>query len=162
MSWAGKWSKKPYLEQFERLKRWHERLIDIQRSLSVKDSLYSKYDDADFEVDTFYAFFMNSYHLKDWLLSSGVVKKKEVEDFINTNLELKICRDLCNGSKHLNLTSPSTRSGPFGIATLHKEYTPIGKKRSYCVLAEGKHDVFDLANRCVAIWAEFLQSKGLL
>ena len=52
------------------------------------------------------AFFMNCYHLKDWIKNdiSDTSLNAAVEDYINQNACLKLCADICNGAKHLDLT----------------------------------------------------------
>ena len=170
MSWAGKFSDKPYLEQFERMKRWYE----VLKEISISNGPESQ---ADYQVDCIYAFFMNCFHLKDWLISSGVISKNEVNSFINSNEEMKICRDLCNGSKHLNLNNPSIgRDDKCGCGwhgvTLHREYDPFYqtiespkplKKFNYVILADfERFNVFSLADKCFNLWEEFMNDNSLL
>ena len=63
-------------DQWERLQRWHGRLNSLLERHVMADSsadwtyvLFAEYM-AD-EVDVAYAFFMNCYHLKDWLKRSA-------------------------------------------------------------------------------------------
>ena len=67
MSFAGKFHNKPYLEQFERIKRWHKTLNKIRVSNANENQ-------TDKQVDIIYAFFINCYHLKDWLIHSKVIE----------------------------------------------------------------------------------------
>lgn len=125
MGFAGKFSTKPYLEQFQRLKRWH----DILNKFRYENASESK---TDFQVDCIYTFFINCFHLKDWLIHSDVVTSNEINDFINNNLEMQICRDICNGVKHLSLTNPSiakdnTCDCGFHGVFLHREFEPFRK-----------------------------------
>lgn len=170
MSWAGKFHKKPYLEQFERIKRWHKILNEIRVSNSSED-------EADYQVDCIYAFFINCYHLKDWLLHSKVVDKSKINGFIKKNKEMKICRDICNGIKHLSLTNPSIGHnikcdcGWHGV-TLHREYDSFQEvlknanplqNATYTVLADfEKFNVFELADRCVELWKNFMEDNSLI
>jgi hypothetical protein len=49
-----------------------------------------------------YAFFLNCFHLKDWLESDPTfAKAKEVEQYVSTTPSLKMCADIANAAKHL-------------------------------------------------------------
>ena len=97
-------SSSKYLEQFDRVKRWYQRFVTIDegRQHSLPSDNYQ---------DEVYAFFLNCYHLKDWIKNdeSIGVAEAEVEDFINNNNDLKLCGDICNNNKHLTLDSPPER-----------------------------------------------------
>jgi hypothetical protein len=80
---------------------------------------------------------------------------------------MKICRDICNGSKHLINNDPSFDE------TIHKNINkrkykiiePINKKRSYCFIHGKNHltlDALDLAENCFLLWKSFLQKNKLL
>jgi len=57
------------------------------------------------------SFFMECYHLKDWLKKDSRIKcSKDVEDFINKSHALSLAADLCNSLKHAGLDKPP-RSG---------------------------------------------------
>lgn len=170
MGWGGRFSKKPYFEQFERTQRWYEILNKIRVSNAPEEQ-------ADYQVDNIYAFFMNCHHLRDWIINSKVLDQKKVDDFRNLHIELKICRDLCNGPKHLKLDHPSigdpSDQNILGKGvTLHKEYVPFGKSSNtdlplenskYVIIADfKKFDVFKLADKCMELWEKFLKDNSLL
>jgi hypothetical protein len=50
-----------------------------------------------------YAFFQAAYHLRDWLQNSGATTQKALDDLMARTPALKLCRDVCNGSKHFAL-----------------------------------------------------------
>lgn len=89
-----------YKEQFKRVQRWLSRFEELHCGRSHNR-------ETDYYSDVVYTFFQNCFHLKDWLLNSKVINKEELNRFINDNEEMRICRDLCNGSKHLIIDSPS-------------------------------------------------------
>lgn len=157
MSWAGKLSKKPYLEQYYRTKRWHSQLNNIRK---VNDP-----EDPDIQIDIIYAFFMNCFHLKDWLIGSGI-DKNEVYNFMNQHTELLICRDLCNAAKHLYLTKSSTENVFGNGATIHKSYNPYSdslKNYNFIVNSDNEtFEVFELADKCLKLWKGFLEDNKLL
>lgn len=167
MSWGGKFSKKPYLEQFYRIKRWHSRLNMIRTSNSPET-------EADNQIDFIYAFFTNCFIFEDWLKNSGVNSTK-IYDYRDQHIELKICRDLCNNTKHLLLTkgitsmSTLTKSNELSNGvTIHKVYDdsnfnkPLENSNYYIVVDFNKYNVFDVADKCVSLWEDFLEKNSLL
>lgn len=154
-------SSSKYLEQFERVKRWYERFrkIDEGRQHDLSSDCYQ---------DEVYAFFLNCYHLKDWIKNDATVNlpKKKVEDFINQNDCMKICADICNGLKHLRLTSPRSSQEPrFGKRKfeleLGKSEPVISVKYSIDTSSEPV-DAFELATKCLQAWGKFIESNILI
>ncbi len=85
-----------YLEQWDRVVRWKNQ-CKIESKAGAATSL-----------DFYEAFFINAYHLKDWI--TQWLKKNKHDDIINelkldfeNQIFLKILRDICNGSKHFTL-----------------------------------------------------------
>lgn len=150
-------------EQHDRMKRWYAKFesTDRDREHNVTSENY---------VDEIYAFFMNCYHLKDWIKNDvqvDVAVRKQVEDYISGNRPLSLCADLCNSLKHLVLTKPP-RSGE-GPAFGKKKYAlklgtgPARISLKYQVeTARGPVDAFDLATECVAAWDRFMAENGLV
>ena len=77
------------------------------------------------------------------------------------NVELRICRDICNATKHHTLTSsPKVRDG-FADGV---EYSPTDwptdkplENQTWFVIAGGrKYDIFDLTDRCLIAWEQFV------
>jgi len=150
--------------QFETAQRWHRRL-DIVRSHRRRDA--NTADDWDFV----HAFFQNCFYLKDWLERSGVVPASELHTFINAHLEMQLCRDICNGTKHFEITKPSVDAE----FSLLREYVPANDpsprphiNERWLIIAGnervGSHrfDIFELADKCMELWHAFLNQKGLL
>src|SRR5262245_60194522 len=85
-----------YREQYDRMKRWYDRFValDQGRPHDVPSDNY---------LDEIYAFFMNCYHLKDWIIHdiTALPDEKVVETYINSSHPLKLCADICNSLKHL-------------------------------------------------------------
>lgn len=87
--------------QFDRVTRWHERAAAV-----LKSGESHTLSEGDWDV--IYAFFMNAYHMGDWMIADRVITRDQWSWFIRENFELGLCRDLCNGLKHRRLTHPST------------------------------------------------------
>jgi hypothetical protein len=149
-------------EQFYRLKRWYQRLEMINNNQIKNFNSTYHYEDE------FYAFFLNCYHLKDWIKNDeSIISKGDVEDFINKNNCLRICADICNGQKHLKLHRTRSECIPkLGKRDLHFEYkkenpstwSMIGMK-FYIKTEIGIIDAFELASDCMEKWQEFIEKK---
>jgi len=141
---AGGW-----LAQYDRMRRWHDRLRTADWSVpSVREE---RLDDA-------YAFFQNCFALRDWLFATGEVAKEVASGAVAESLALRLCRDLCNATKHFDLSRPST----LGF-TIGRQY----RAQPFVVFedADGRQDLFEvvaLADQCVAEWDAFLAARGLL
>ncbi len=149
-----------YREQYERMKRWYARfsVIDQGRLHDVTSDHYE---------DDVYAFFLNCYHLKDWIKNDpavGVAAQQGVEGFINSSRSLKLCADICNAHKHLRLTSSRSGEHP-GFGKKHVSLTlAVGSPPAISVkyeidTATGPVDAFTLATDCVKDWESFIQAN---
>ena len=94
------------MEQIDRANRYLERLQ------SVYGGIFTTSDDRNLYKDDTITFFMHCYHVRDWIIHLNKVEivASHVDEFINSHNELKICADLCNGSKHYRLQR-NIRSG---------------------------------------------------
>ena len=124
---------------------------------------------SDYYLDDIYAFFLNCYHLKDWIKNDATLATNvqlSVEPHINSSRPLKLCGDICNSLKHLRLIRKN-RSG---------ESPAFGKKKFALSLGTGPTtislkyevmtttvaiDAFQLATECVESWNNFLADNGL-
>jgi hypothetical protein len=147
-----------YREQYDRMKRWYARFDAINRGRSHDLS-------SDYYVDEIYAFFLNCYHLKDWILRDGALAgtaRARVEAFINSNRDLRLCADICNSLKHVRLTA--TRSGESPAFGRKKFSLTLGSGSPTVSLkyqvntATGPLDAFEIATECVRAWDEFIDT----
>ena len=149
--------KPKYIEQYQRLIRWRDRLKPIAEG---RESPIS----AEYYRDDLYAFFLNCYHLKDWIKYDPDVPhlKDLVEPYINESESLKICADLCNGLKHLSLDrgSRSKQEPSFDPRTYRRieggSTAPNAGVGILVVTKTGFHDAFRLAEQCLTDWVFFL------
>jgi len=144
------------LEQFERVKRWWTRFNEISKGRVHLNN-------TDFSNDEIYAFFLNCYHLKDWIKNDPATEhlKDIVEDFIDKSNSLSICADLCNGLKHLKRDPKRVRkNAKFGPKT-HKLSLGNGPRIitiSYTIVSDaGSFDAFEIASQCLVEWENFFQ-----
>lgn len=152
-SWSGQWA---------RTQRWHRRMKKAAMG-----------EDEDQFFDYAYAFFQNCFQMRDWLKHSGKVPVSQLNTFMGGHLELKLCRDICNGSKHFTITDPSV-DADFSLA---REYVPRGwpgeQRRGHILFHEvtktGQKtskslqgmNLAELADRCVKLWQGFLEDNQL-
>ena len=151
-------SSSKYLEQFDRVKRWYQRFVTIDEG--KQHNLPS-----DNYQDEVYAFFVNCFHLKDWIKNDESVgaAAAKVEDFIKNNKELNLCRDICHGIKHLKLDKPRSDQDPrFGQ---RKFYLQVGGPETTISIrytidtSSGPVDAFELATKCLKAWENFILSN---
>jgi hypothetical protein len=90
-----------YRDQLDRVRRFLDRVEGPHSS------------DVDFQ-DIMWWFFQHCWHLKDWVKHDPLARqdqKDQVKRAAEASALLLICRDICNGTKHLKLTDPSSGSG---------------------------------------------------
>jgi hypothetical protein len=152
------------LDQWERVIRWHERLTPFRTAFPEQEPARS------YALDDVWAFFMNCYHLRDWLIRAGVKSQKEVDSFIDQSQAMRLCRDVANGVKHykLNPRKPTTTNANWTTMTYytytgregealrehaHRVFLPDQAKRFKVTAAR---DVFEVADACMTAWRGFL------
>lgn len=148
-----------YVEQVQRLLRTFERFREIHDG-RVHDR------ESDHYGDEMYGFFLNCYHLKDWLINdpSFQATSADVEGFVDSHVELQVCADICNAHKHFRLDRPrSTQQPSMGS---RKFFLNIGGGPTQISVhytidtASGPVEAFDLATRCRDLWLTFIRGRG--
>lgn len=106
---------------------------------------------ADLE-DFAFTFFQNCYYLREWIEKTSNIASSELDSLFSRSRELQVCRDLCNGTKHLTISKPSV-DAHFSIA---REYDPSSAhKYRLLVIADDVYDVLELAHKCIQEWERF-------
>jgi hypothetical protein len=149
-------------EQYRRMLRSHARLIEIAQGRMMASSEQAR--------DALFHFFQDAYHLKDWIKNDSEVTTSVVEKWINETDALRLCADLCNGSKHLRLTR--SRTGDLGTSFAVQDVTvqpgPVGHpskpQRHGWRVDSGDHswDAVELADNVLRDWRSWLRSERLL
>lgn len=147
-----------YLDQWERVLRWYKRLSQIYTGIShTQPDIYYQ--------DEIHAFFENCYHLKHWLEKSGKPSPSFTGPRSGVSDSMKICRDICNGDKHLVLdntafdktTKLSRKDITIVIGSPH-----IIKEKYYVKVLGKDIDVKDIADGCIKEWKSFLKNNNLI
>ncbi|MFA5012969.1 MAG: hypothetical protein WC520_00175 [Candidatus Paceibacterota bacterium] len=145
----------PYREQLDRIVRLKE---DIMRFSVATD------DNFENAIDAFTSFFIQCYHLRDWLIQSRY-GRVDIDIFISKSAWLSLCRDMANKQKHREIDKYDpqnhfTKNKSSGTATpIIKYYDPFrGEDRFGIDVQEFGTliDVIDLAEKCIEEWKRFL------
>ena len=144
--------------QFARVQRWQQRALRAVESGEQHPE------------DYVYAFCQNAYHLRDWLQNSGAASQRDLDELMARTPALKLCRDVCNGSKHLVLDQRRTSTDHIGLM---REYVPPpvtgGEpgERLRLLAVEGQDgsvnffEIEDLLEQCVSAWRDFCREIRL-
>lgn len=140
--------------QFERIERW------LTRLRRVRDNKKNIHD----QIDFLWAFFLNCYHLRDYLKLTSDIPESSLNQLFEQHLTMRIVRDLANGFKHLLLTRvPEDPRFSVGLEYNYFECELGGESICWDVDVNGqKFDLFDLAEEAVRIWRDFLEENSLL
>jgi hypothetical protein len=137
-----------YRHQLDRARRFLERVEDAANEVEFQDMVW--------------AFFQNCWHVKDWVQNDphvGQPSKDAVIARAHQSSALNVCKDLCNGTKHLG-----ARPGP---KHQHVEMTidSSGHAEMDCIIDNGAGKSVSgraLAHQCIGEWVSILQSQGLV
>ena len=153
------------MEQIDRANRYLNRIRDIYAGV------FTTTDDRDLYEDDVLSFFMHCFHIRDWILHLNRVgiNAHQLDAFINQHEALRVCADLCNGTKHCKLDR-ATRSGtqPHVAGKAYDTSTWLTGsgggnvvKGTYTVLtASGPVDALELGSECMRLWGEFIEQAG--
>jgi len=145
----------PYQEQMDRIKRLAE---DIKRFSVAKE------DNIESAIDAFTSFFIQCYHLRDWLFESRY-SKRDIDIFINESFPLSLCKDMANRQKHrmIDKYQPAHHlvEHKYGniSSPIVKYYDPERKEDRFGLDIEELGtlvDVIDLSEKCIEEWERFL------
>lgn len=131
--------------QLKRIHRWHGRLIHAANTGS-----------GDLE-DFAFVLFQTCYHLREWLHKTSAIPRTDVDALFTRTQELRLCRDICNGTKHLTLRDASV-DVDFSVGRDYDPNSPSGYR--LFLIAGDKHDLLELAARCVEILDDFTTTNA--
>lgn len=137
--------------QYQRMIRWYNKFIATSPGNFENPNI-------DDHHDILYSCFQNIFYLKDWLQYDGAISKDKLNEFINDHIELQLCRDICNGTKHFDLNNPSIEAD----FTIIREYEPyhevLGTEKNKIIILSGGHkfDLKELAQSCINLWDKFI------
>lgn len=116
-----------------------------------------------FYEDRVYDFFVNCYHVKDWIKQDPAVPalSPDPEAFISQNAPLAIAADICNGVKHFSLSRPPRSGVSPSMRGQHIKLFPgsaaTAIQISYTITTStGDQDAFAVATACMDLWEMYL------
>jgi hypothetical protein len=134
--------------QYERMQRWYERARTAAQGSDGQD-----------EMDFVLVLFQHMWTLRDWIYEACPEARAALEALFRDNLELRLCRDIANGFKHMTLSKPSV-DGAFSIVF---EHNPRGRRLGNMVVLAGGHkfELLELASKGVSLWSQFIRLQKL-
>jgi len=159
-----------YKEQWARLKRWYLRLEENRAGSKAP---------PDRQLDDLYAFFLNCYHFKDWLIESRPQLKVKIEalyDSTKGNDPLKIAADIANSLKHVKATHNPRFNTPASVVGQNvrinlegpvrfgqrNQLIPVSTQYSWAIQFGGKVlDAYIIAGFCIDRLKEFSRGQEL-
>ena len=134
---------------------WRSQWTRVQNRLNDVRAVYAgRAGGTEAALDTTLSFFEAVHHLKDWLgndASIGITKG-DGDALIGGSLDVQLCADLADGSKHLILTT--TRTGDKSTAITRNDVnifvgTGTAAHRFYVESGGAEYDVLQIARiRC--------------
>jgi hypothetical protein len=131
---------------------------------AASDLDWSEVDDVGFQ-DDLWSFFQACWHIKDWMRHDPLVPQP-IKDAIKQQAEssplLLMCHDICNGTKHLKLTTPRGGGARYDSTESRLVDGFVVSMDGWIDDGTGKRiSAKDLARKCLAEWVRILQSHGL-
>jgi hypothetical protein len=143
-------------------KQWQRVEIGLQRLVSIYEGREDDSADALYDV---YSFFLNCHHLRDSLAADKVsgMSRKKATKVINRSIYLRVCADLANRTKHVELTRDWIDSDTSPTRQDVNVHVGRGVAHRWEITAgDATYDALDLAANCVAVWERALTDRGLL
>jgi hypothetical protein len=156
------------------LSGWREQYDRLLRSYFLLTTVAAgrEWASTDEARDVLVHFFQDAYHLKDWIKNDRQVTTTDVEQVVNGSPSLRLCADLCNGTKHLSLTRTRTGDRTTGFigqsvavrpAPASSGLPPDPPLHSWVVSSGGVlYDAVALAGDVVNEWEDWLTAEGLI
>jgi hypothetical protein len=144
------------LQQVEGWEGQYERMLRSYQRATAAAGQNNGQDEMDFVL----VLFEQSWTLRNWVHEVCPEARAALETLFRNNLELRLCRDIANGFKHMSLSRPSVDRA-FSIVF---EYNPRGGREGDMVVLAGnghKFQFLELAGRCMALWREFVEREQL-
>jgi hypothetical protein len=135
--------------QFDRMERWHRRLQSLPGTQSSDQEA----------LDFYLAFFQSCFALRDWLVEGGFVTETQIDGLVQGDPSMRICRDVCNRSKHFRLNRRPSVDADFSIL---REYRGEGHVNALAIIAgDEKRELWDVADSCVWFWRNLIRSEQI-
>ena len=140
--------------QYYRMMRWKMRFDELEKSNEylTNPELY---------FDTLFTCIQNIFYMKDWLKNDAKIENKKLNDWINKNEEIGICRDICNGTKHFEITQPSVDAEfEFFKKKVHfSRVWNLPPSKIIIIAGSKKYDPIRLLSKCIELVNKLISSE---
>jgi hypothetical protein len=156
-----------YQQQLARVRRFLVRLetSSVNPKLELPLNKQLDYEDA------LWAFFQNSWHLKDWIKNDTGVPRtlaSPIEQLCRNYRSLMLCADLANATKHLRLTAPRLDARPVPEIMVHLTDSFVtgestGEVRYVYKIVDGagnSEDALEVARQALLDWETLITGNG--
>ncbi len=122
---------------------------------------------TDEDRDDMFAFFMNCWHLTDWVANDPAVLRNtsSIQNDAKTFPSLAACEAIANGSKHLLLTRPPRPTPHISHADVAawdgSTDRPAEASYTFTMGDGSEEDALTLARQAVADWRTLLNCYGI-
>lgn len=114
----------------------------------------------------------NLHHLKDWVAADPgtPVDRHDAEAHVSSHLSLRVVADICNGTKHAeltrnvrtDLTEPENTGKRMRLSTTQRDDgTPPVFAAHLVVVAGEKRDLLAIIDDGIAAWRVFFSDRGI-
>jgi len=139
-----------WVGQLQRMERFQKRAMNAK----------NEDDSLDFSL----AFFQSCYHLREWIQTFEKIDPEDWnqkwEEFINTNVCMKYCRDLCNISKHMTINKASVTENVVITRNFEEDGSDTGRFTGWTLNIDKKQiDFFELMEDCTNAWITFIKGE---
>lgn len=117
-------------------------------------------------TDRFFNFVITAYHLCDWAAKELSIERNQLS--IWGNIDIKICKDIANASKHFKLNYEATVAKKvdskrgYGIGRYGKGNYGEGEEGINITLSDGSViNALELKNSVIELWTSFFDEHNL-
>ena len=144
----------------ENILGWRSRYEAIQRWAARCENCYvdNRCVSDDFE-DFFLAFMVVCYHLGDFVIGTGGIRRNELDALIQASEPMRVCRDICNRSKHGAISR-----NPFDSEwSLGREFNPLldgtGAISHFLIAGSEKRIPITVVRDCLQFWNKLVDQQ---
>jgi hypothetical protein len=103
---------------------------------------------------------MQAYAVRDWIIKQGIVGASEIDLAIQSDVSMRMCRDICNRYKHYVISKPSIDAEWSIQRRLVNPFA--GDEWEWTVMAANHNTLlWDLMIACIGFWEALVAAYGL-
>jgi hypothetical protein len=147
----------------EKILGWRSQLDAVRRWAKRCEACYfdGRCVSDDFE-DFYFAFMVSCFHLRDFAVQTGGIRKKEIDGLIQASESMRLCRDICNRTKHHTLTHRVAIDAQWSIGREYPRAAHGASGVSHFLIAGGeKRNPLQVMRDCLGFWDNLVSRGGL-